>query len=92
MWGHLEHAGLEANPACINAYVQALVHKVKSQTATSGLPSIVCDYTHALLLTVTMELSCLSTFVSHSCGVSGTLAMQMSRPNSDQALVILSGL
>lgn len=28
VWGHLELAGLEANPACINAYVQALVHQV----------------------------------------------------------------
>ena len=28
VWGHLERAGLEANPSCINAYVQALVHQV----------------------------------------------------------------
>ncbi|DBA65923.1 TPA: hypothetical protein ACH3X2_002947 [Trebouxia sp. C0005] len=26
-WAQLEQAGLEANPACINAYVQALVHQ-----------------------------------------------------------------
>ncbi len=28
VWVYLEQAGLEANPACINAYVQALVHQV----------------------------------------------------------------
>ncbi|KAL3159478.1 hypothetical protein ABBQ38_009900 [Trebouxia sp. C0009 RCD-2024] len=27
VWEYLEHAGLEANPACINAYVQALVYQ-----------------------------------------------------------------
>ncbi|KAL0052843.1 hypothetical protein WJX82_008466 [Trebouxia sp. C0006] len=27
VWAYLEQAGLEANPACINAYVQALVHQ-----------------------------------------------------------------
>ncbi|KAL3157440.1 hypothetical protein ABBQ32_011910 [Trebouxia sp. C0010 RCD-2024] len=27
VWEYLEHAGIEANPACINAYVQALVYQ-----------------------------------------------------------------
>lgn len=29
VWEYLEHAGIEANPACINAYVQALVYQVR---------------------------------------------------------------
>ena len=37
VWGHLEHAGLEANPACINAYVQALVYQVRSLGQDSSL-------------------------------------------------------
>ncbi|KAA6424588.1 MAG: hypothetical protein FRX49_05797 [Trebouxia sp. A1-2] len=33
VWAYLEQAGLEANPACINAYVQALVHQGEGSEA-----------------------------------------------------------